>query len=198
MSFSANITAVDLTGFGPVDQSGGSPTITNYGGDTLYCHVTSIGPGQVAITFNQFGPSSFPAIVGNVQLVTIIYQSPVNPSAAQTLTFSPQTAMATYNGEPFNFYLTFNLADGTYNATLMVSQQSASTTAAAKASTAIDASSPVLSLVVLGTQVTGGDPQGFFTSVPVDSPNYYQYTTATIQWPQQGGSLGPMGVVNVP
>jgi hypothetical protein len=185
------IDSITLKGFGSPDPAvGGQPAIQKYDGETLYCHVNQNADGtSVDILFNQIAPNEYLA-AGPVASVTVLYQNPDVSPPLQTMTWTSGLPNGSYLGGVMRPYLDFS-AD--------LKHASIGLTNAGAVTALGSGTSPQLTLVMLGTELTLSGPRGYFVNIPVDPASEFRsVTTARIKWPKSDGFVGPIGSVDVP
>jgi hypothetical protein len=182
----ATISLVALQGFGPTVPNAGIQ-INDYHGHPLYCHTAADAGGNISITVDEVAPSTFTTTAGPVTTVTVNYQpSPLKVPQSSTVNIP---AGSRYNGTPLEHHLAFT-RDLTA-ATLLINQLPV------PASTANS-----VGIVIVGSDITGGAPEGYFVSVPlnvaVTNKDPMDYISMGISWTPAGGIAGPIGGATVP
>jgi hypothetical protein len=185
------IDSITLIGFGKPDPAVGGQTqaIVNYDGSTLYCHVTPNATNTVDIVFNQSGPNEYVG-EGQIASVTLQYQNTDVSPPLQIMSWTSNLPDGSYLGGTLKPYLSF--APNLSQASLVLQN-------AGKVTGTKDASSPQLTMVLLGTELTLSGTRGYFVNVPIDPASDYQsITSARVRWPKTDSMVGPIGSVDVP
>lgn len=186
------IDSITLTGFGTSDPAtGGQPPIQKYDGETLYCHVTQNADDDtsVDIVFNQIAPNEYLAS-GPIASVTVLYDNPDVSPELQAMTWTSGLPNGAYLGGVMRPYLEFSPD---------LKHASLGVTNAGPAAALGSDTSPQLTLVMLGTELTLSGPRGYFVNIPVNpDSDFRSVTTGRIKWPKADGFVGPIGSVDVP
>lgn len=185
LPLSTTIDGLSLKGFGN-DATYTAGSISGYDGGPLYCHVAP-ATGGVAITIDQNSPSTFTSTTGDVVSVTLSYQVNEPPMPASTITWSSVPSGNAYSGLPLEFNLVFSTDLST--ATLQVVKPSAGRT-----------TENSIGIVIVGSAITGGSPQGYFVDVPVGdgTVDVTNFSSIGVSWAPGGSFAGPIGGATLP
>jgi hypothetical protein len=196
------IDTVFLKDFGTDQTLTISPPITNYNGSPLYCHANQDAANNVTLLIDEKPPSSFAPLMGPITTVVVEYtvygHTPLKQQwdvTGKGMTYVPSRWI--------EYKLVFTPPAGTppppapqptdlSRATLQISELK----------TAHDPRNG-LGIIVLGPQITGGLPQGYFVQIPmaIDPKGLVdptEFAAMGISWSPDMSIAGPIGGGTIP
>jgi hypothetical protein len=187
LPLNVTLDTIALKGFG-VDQTSTGQSITYYDGGPLYCHADPDGQGGITITVDENAPSSFTQTSGPVKTVIVQYRAGV-AGQTQTITWNTVAAGAVYDpANPLEHHLV--MTNDLKHATLQITKPARGLSTA-----------NTLGLVVVGSQITGNLPEGYFVRIPMNmnpAVDPTEFSAISIAWGGAGGMAGPIGGGSIP
>jgi hypothetical protein len=198
LPLNVEIDTISLTGFATTKPQSVTlnPKIAGYNGGPLYCHVSQDAATNVALLIDEKPPNSS-AAPAKGPITTVSYEYQPAGAAKQNQTWNVSAAGMQYTPAlPVEHTLVFtDPAGGTPDlsyATIQIAQLP-------KARSTRNS----LGIVVLGAQITGDAPVGYFVSVPMaidlaGTVDPTLYASMGIAWTPDMGIAGPIGGGTIP
>jgi hypothetical protein len=170
----------------PTGLSGGAPAIIHFPGSPLYYRATANAvTGMIDVAIDQNPPNIVLSTPGQLGQITLTTEDLNNFQQTMMLDVTPMQVQ--YRGGELD--LTLGFTSTTLDvATLHLAQPPMM---------GPSVNIPTIGMIVLNPPIAS-PPIAYFVNVPINDPNFRNYTTISVSWQRPGGMAGPIGGGTVP